>query len=231
MAYEAEAVKYITRRLESIAQHVAEVVGVGPKREEWFNAESIVAIGRYSSTDTYVVYGEQDYRKAMEETPFRDLMDSKHKDRIPDVVSYSPVDGNKYDVPFIIEAKVIYRSESQTLRTSTLTKLRKQILRAKEICPSAGAIGLLYLVDLHQGTNIAEKDWLLGQVHKQVPKGTSIWNSQQFFKEIYNQVTELFADKGLTWLREPSVLERLSHRTTNCGFAVTVSVGLGAFSL
>jgi hypothetical protein len=190
------------------AQHVADVV-VGPKREEWFNAESIAALWRHSSIDTFVVYGEQKYREALKETPFGDALDPVHNLRIPDIVAYTP-SNDKYDVPFIVEAKVLYRTESESDRKASLTELRDQILRAKEVCPSAGAIGLVYLVSV---------------VGRRV-------HPRRFFDEVRGQVKDVFTDKNVTWLREPSVLKGLQLCRTSFAYpATTVSVGLAAFSL
>lgn len=209
MAYEADAVRYIAEWLELNAQHVADVV-VGPKREEWFNAESIVALWRHSDIDTFVVFGEQNYREALKETPFRDALDPTHNLKIPDIVAYTPSD-DKYDVPFVVEAKVLYRTESKSDRKASLAKLRGQILRAKEVCPSAGAIGLLYLVSVVGGLGVSP---------------------QPFFAEVHGLIKDVFTDKSLTWLREPCVLKGLQLCSTSFAYpATTVSVGLAAFSL
>ena len=209
MAYEATAVRYIVEWLELNAQHVADVV-VGPKREEWFNAESIVALWRYSDIDAFVVFGEQNYREALRETPFKDALDPSHKLKIPDIVAYTP-NGEKYEVPFVIEAKVLYRTESKDERRASLTKLREQVSRAKEVCASAGAIGLVYLVSVVGGLGVTP---------------------QPFFAETHAQITDVFRGKTLTWLREPSTLKGLQLRSTSFAYpATTVSVGIAAFFL
>jgi hypothetical protein len=209
MAYEADAVRYIVEWLELNAQHVADVV-VGPKREEWFNAESIVALWRHSDIYSFVVFGEQNYREALKETPFKDALDPTHNLKIPDIVGYTP-SGDKYDVSFIVEAKVLYRSESKSDRKASLTKVREQILRAKEVCPSTGAIGLVYLVSVVGGLGVSP---------------------QPFFAEVHGQINDVFTGNKITWLREPCVLKGLQLCSTSFAYpATTVSVGLAAFFL
>jgi len=114
-------------------------------------------------------------------------------------------------VPFIVEAKGIYRTESKSDRQASLTKLREQILRAKEVCPNAGAIGIVYLVSVVGGLEVSP---------------------QPFFTEAHGQIKQVFADKNVTWLREPCVLKGLQLCSTSFAYpATTVSVGLAAFSL
>jgi len=209
LAYAADAVRYITEWLELNAQHVADIV-VGPKREEWFNAESIVALWRHSDLDTFVVFGEQNYREALKETPFAAMLDPTHNLKIPDVVAFSP-SGEKYDVPFIIEAKVLYRTEAKSDRKASVTKLREQVLRARQVSPSTTAIGLVYLISLVTGVDVSP---------------------QPFFREVQSLIEEVFSDQTVSWLREPTVLKGLQLRSTSFAYpASTVSVGLTAFSI
>ena len=208
MAYETDATRYIAEWLELNAQHVADVV-VGPKREEWFNAESVVALWRHSDIEKFVVFGEQNYREALKETQFGDALDPTHNLKIPDIVAYTPCD-DKYEVPFIVEAKVLYRTESKKERKASLTKLREQILRAKKVCPTAGAIGIVYLVSVI-GLKVSP---------------------EPFFAEVHAQAKDVFSDKNVTRLREPSDLKGLPLRTTSFACpATSVSVGLAAFFL
>lgn len=203
MAYEADAVRYIVEWLEMNAQHAVDVV-VGPKREEWFNAESIVALWRHSDIDRFVVFGEQNYREALKETPFRDALDPTHNLKIPDIVAYTPSD-DKYNVPFIVEAKVLYRTEPKNDRKASLTKLREQLLRAKQICPNTGTVGLVYLVSVVDGLGVSP---------------------QPFFAEVHGQIKDVFAGKNITWLREPCALKGLQLRSTSFAYpATTVSLG------
>jgi hypothetical protein len=61
MAYEYVAVETIVQHLQGKAQDVANVI-VGPRREGWFNSESIVALSSASDLEKFVVHGEQGYR-------------------------------------------------------------------------------------------------------------------------------------------------------------------------
>ncbi len=107
----------------------------GPRREGWFNAESFVALTAISSTKTFTVYGEQCYANIP-----RCLTGT----RIPDLVGYTPNES----VAFIIEAKLFFRRDSDNHRNKQLHRLIEQIQEAKRQCPSAPAVGLIYLACL-----------------------------------------------------------------------------------
>ncbi len=209
MAYEADAVRYITDWLEGEAQHVADIVA-GPKREQWFNAESFAALWRYNNIDQFVVYGEQTYSTILKETPFRDALNDESKSKLPDIVAFTPIEGNKYDIPFVVEAKVISRNESESKRKASLEKLREALTGAKGICGNAAAVGIVYLVAI------------AGEKVDPLP----------FFNEIGRQIDDVFVNESLVWLRKPAALHGLHLRATSFAYpACHVSVGLAAFHL
>ncbi len=137
MAYEHAAVETIVQHLQRKAQDVANVV-VGPRREGWFNSESIVALSSVSDLDKFVVHGEQGYRMVLKDVA--PMADQDYGRSIPDAVGYLS-DGAP---AFVMEAKVLHRSDSQSARAASLTRLVEQLKEAKLRCPDAGRIGMLY---------------------------------------------------------------------------------------
>ena len=98
-----------------------------------------MALSRRAPIDRFVVYGEQAYGSVC-----KGGASGKKKllSRIPDVVGYLP----NGKTGFVIEGKLIFRSDSKTKRASDLQKLAAQVREAKIRCPKAACIGLLYLV-------------------------------------------------------------------------------------
>ena len=54
----------VVKSLEKNHEHVVNIAA-GPKREDWFNAECIVALSHASRLSKFIVYGEQAYRTAL----------------------------------------------------------------------------------------------------------------------------------------------------------------------
>jgi hypothetical protein len=214
MAVEDEIVDAIVKALEAKAQHVANIV-VGPKREEWFNAECFVAVSHRQTLEasSYIVYGKQAYKEALAETPLAVVLDAADGAKIPDLVGYSTAAGrDDYDVVFVLEAKVFYRHEDPAARATALRKLREQLDRAKRACPTAAAIGVLYLVA------IAGKGGV-------VP--------EPFLTMMKAETLTAFDGINIRWLREPALLAGLRlHGTSFPSYpSAHVSVGVGALLL
>ena len=215
MAIEDEVVNTIVAALEAKAQHVTNIV-IGPKREEWFNAECFVAMSHYQTLEasSCIVYGEQEYKAALDQTPLAAALAAADEKKIPDLVGYSTAAGRgDYDVVFVLEAKVIYRHEDDPARKASLKKLREQLERAKGACPTACAIGIIYLVAI------------AGHGLGVVP--------EPFLAEMKMAVTTTCNGLQFRWVREPALLAGLRlHPTSFPAFpSAHVSVGVGAFVL
>jgi hypothetical protein len=91
----------------------------------------------------------------------------------------------EWDVPFIIEAKLIYNSDLSEGSPKSLTKLREQLLIAKQSYKAGAAIGILYLVFV-QG---------LGQ-----------GDVSTFHATITREVNGVFVAGTFKWLRKPTPL-------------------------
>jgi len=186
-----EAVRCLTEWFEANPVRLVDVVA-GPKREHWFNAEAYVALSHAGGTETFILWGEQEWRTALKETrltPIKRLARLK-----PDLVARS-YKGGIADIRFIIEAKLIYSYDTISDRSEILTKLHEQLTNAKAICPNASVVGLIYLV-WHGG---AGKDLAVS-----------------FYKKVGRQIEDIFAKKQ-QWIRQPSALRGLEATLSRRG--------------
>jgi hypothetical protein len=210
MAYEYVAVETIVQHLQRKAQDVANVV-VGPRREGWFNSESIVALSSASDLEKFVVHGEQGYRMVQKDGAT--TVDQDYGRSIPDVVGYLS-DG----VPaFVMEAKVLHRSDSQSARAASLTRLLEQLREAKLRCPDAATIGMLYLACL-------SSDPPNDRNTRTAP--------DSFYSRIGLEFETLAADLRPSWVRVPSGIGAIAGLSTTFDFPrVHVWLGIGAVSV
>jgi hypothetical protein len=202
MAFEAEAATAVCEWLESHADHVVNVCA-GPRREHWFNAEAFVALSHKARIDKFIVYGEQSYSTVLRGTAF--LVDSVDGKKLPDIVGFT---GD--DIDFVIEGKVILRSDSDAQRKTTLWKLRDQVERAKRCSSSCAALGVAYLIST-AGANVAP---------------------EPFYQSVKSDLEAVLNGLAWRWLRAPAGLDGLRLRTTSFDFPVmTISVGIAVFAL
>jgi len=136
------ASRYFARNKEQTAKVLA-----GPKRETWFSAETFVAL--HSATGTFVsrdsgprfsCWGEDQFSSVFERVnagvPETDGVGNK-----PDIVCYRPDDGVGA-VEAILELKLLLNDESPT---SSLKKLKEQVLTARQLFPKTRALGLIFI--------------------------------------------------------------------------------------
>jgi len=127
----------------------------------------------------------------------------------------------EWDIPFIVEAKLIYNSDVGEDSTKSLTKLRQQLLVAKQSYKATTAIGILYLV---------------------VVQGLGGGNANAFHATITREVDAVFGKGAFTWLRRPSPLglRNLPKRSPKEGLMKTsfreyprawVNIGLAALAI
>jgi len=206
MAFEELAVKTISEWLESRAKHVIDI-SAGPRREGWFNAEAFVALSHKANIDSFVIYGEQNYSTILRGTAL--LADAADAQRLPDLIGFA-LDKGQYAIDFVIEGKVILRSDAVARRMKALWELRDQVERAKRCCGSCAVVGICYLIS-NDGASV---------------------EPEPFYKSVGNDLEAILDSLNWRWLREPSALNGLRLRTTSFDYPqMTISVGAAAFVL
>jgi hypothetical protein len=204
-----KAVQSIVTRFETKAKDVANVLA-GPRREGWFNAESLIALSKQSSLKLKMAYGEQGYRKICKGVSGKTTKGKRR--RIPDLVLYNW----KNEPLVIIEAKLVYRSDTAKKRDELIRELADQILEAKNCCPIATCVGIVYLISRTSD-----------RPRKHVRQTTD-----RFCFEIKTKLEDLLKSMQYNWVREPSILPRLNPRATSfTNVGVSVWLGLGAVAL
>jgi hypothetical protein len=126
-----------------------------------------------------------------------------------------------WEIPFVIEAKLLYGSETRERRTESLKTLCQQLQEAKKWYKTAAAIGILYLVCVQGHTDDS-------------------WES--FHALISKEVASLFAPEPIVWIRKASLLQLrdMPKHSPKPGFMKTsfrefpiawVCLGMGAFAI
>jgi len=127
----------------------------------------------------------------------------------------------EWEIPFVIEAKLIYNSESGERRRASIKTLRQQLQEARTWYRAATAIGIIYLVFV---------------------QGRTDDSCEAFHTAISQEVASLFVREHVVWIRKPSVLHlrNMPKRSPKPGFIKTsfrefpiawVCLGMGALSI
>jgi hypothetical protein len=90
----------------------------------------------------------------------------------------------EWEIPFVIEAKLIYSSETGDRRRASLRTLRQQLQEARKWYRAASAIGIVYLV------------FVQGRTHD---------SCEAFHTAISQEVASLSASEHVVWIRKPSL--------------------------
>ena len=209
MAFEQLAVEALFDHFAAKQQLVVDVLA-GPRREGWFNAESFVALGTISTTETFTVYGEQCYAN---------MPTCVAGTRIPDIVGYTPDES----AAFVIEAKLFFRRDSDSHRKKQLHRLVEQIKEAKRQCPSAPSIGLIHLACLSSDP--------IRKKAKTDTVGFRISPESLCAKIMRETEAELKAVSS-TWLKPVQIMTSLQGKMTSFGYpSVGVWFGMGAIAI
>lgn len=210
--FESKLVRIIANHLQHKATDVINVAA-GPKREGWFNAESIVALSAARGLKKFIIYGEQAYRTALKNTGWT-AQSIRTPSKVPDVCGYEYVGSDiedetgsdRWTVNFILESKVLYAHERN--RTSQLEKLREQLICARQYAPLA--LGLLYLIDFKRTKSRSRK--------------ITAAPSRPFEEAVRREVSRVFGNNPYEWVRGPQVLRGMRLKYTS--FHVFPSVGM-----
>lgn len=188
-------------------KHTARILS-GPKRETWFSAECFVALAqrRISNEGPLTHWGERTHQTIAKRLKAKSRMGASGM--VPDVAVILPVDGEKA-VGMIIENKLILADEKPD---AILKDLKKQMLNAELLWPSASVVGLVFIA---------------GVTHTDKPKYKAV------VQEIVAKVENLFAgSSSFRWVSPDKVHRIFDEAETELAYpAMHFSLALCSFEL